>query len=102
MDSLVFTGLENEEDEQIETESKDVEFELGQKGHIQRVGSNATTARRFLSVLYGIISSGSCLKSVASMAGIWQSSNCWSLASIVLTIPLLLLVLIGESVIVFF
>lgn len=99
MDSFDFTGLENEQDEQIETESKDIDFELGLGGHIQRDGSNATTPRRFL---YGIISSGSFLKSVASVAGIWQSSNCWSVVSILITIPLVLFVLIGESVIVFF
>lgn len=67
MDSFDFTGLENEDDEEIETKSQDIDFELGQRGHIQRDGSNATTSRRFL---YGIISSGSFLKSVASVAGI--------------------------------
>lgn len=99
MDSFDFTGLENEEDDQIETESRDIDFELGQRGHIQRDGCNATTPRRFL---YGIISSGSFLQGVASVAGIWQSSKCWSFVSILITMPLLLFILIGESVIVFF
>ena len=100
MDSFDFTGLENEEKDQVEAvESKDIDFELGQRGHIQQHNSNAITIRPFL---YGIISSGSFLKSVASVAGIWQSSNRWSFVSIFISMPLVLFVLIGESIIVFF
>lgn len=100
MDSFGFTGLENEESDQVEAvESKDVDFELGQRGHIQQHDSNATTTRRFL---YGIISSGLFLKSVASVAGIWQRSKRWSCVSILISMPLVFFVLIGESVVVFF
>lgn len=99
MDSFDFTGLENEESDKVEVESKEIDFELGQRGHIQQHDSNATTTRRFL---YGIISSGSFLKNVASVAGIWQSSNCWCFVSILISMPLVLFVLIGESLIVFY
>lgn len=100
MDSFGFTGLENEESDQVEAvESKDVDFELGQRVHIQQHDSNATTTRKFL---YGIVSSGSFFKSVASVAGIWQSSKRWSSVSILITMPLVFFVLIGESLIVFF
>lgn len=99
MDSFDFTGLENEESDQVEFESKDIDFELGQQGHIHQHEGNATPTRRDF---YRIISSGSYLKSVASVAGIWQSSNrCCAFVSILILMPLVLLVLIGESLIVF-
>lgn len=101
MDSFDFTSLDNEEDEQTESESKDLDFELGQQdtGHIEQGTSNATNPRRFL---YGIISSGAFLKFVASVTGIWLGSKCCTLISILITTPLLVFVLIGESVEVFF
>ena len=101
MDSFDFKSLENEEDDEIKNEGKDIDFELGQRGgHIQQsTCSNATNPRKFL---YGIISSGSFLKCVASVAGIWLGSKRWSFVSILITMPLVFFVLIGESVIVFF
>jgi len=100
MDTFDFTGLENAEDGQMEhegTEGKEINFVLEQRGQIKR-GGNATTRR----VLYKVISSGTPLKCVASAAGLWVGSQWLSLASIILTLPLALFVLIGEAVIVFF
>lgn len=98
MNSFDFTGLENAEDSQTEKEGKEIDFILVRQGEIQR-GSNATPQQRFL---YRAISSGSMLKSIASAAGLWTGSKLWSFASILITLPMIIFVLTGESVVVFF
>ena len=97
MDSFDFTGLENAADGQVENEGKDINFALEHEGQIQR--AKTTTPRR---LVYRIISSGSLLKCVASAAGLWTGSKYWNFVSILVTLPLILLVLVGEAVAVFF
>ena len=87
------TSLQNAEEGQIQNECKETSFVLEQRGR------NVTSPQR---VLYRVISSGSLLKCVASAASLWTGSKWWSLASVIIGLPLVLFVLIGESVIVFF
>ena len=97
MDSFDFTGLENAADSQVENEGKEINFVLEHEGQIQR--GKTSTPRR---LVYSIISSGSLLKCVASAAGLWTGSKYWNFVSILVTFPLIVLVLIGEAVAVFF
>lgn len=98
MSSFDFKGLQNTEDgELVENEDKEIDFVLEQNSELER--GNAKTPHRYV---YRVISSGSLLKCVASASGLWSVSKRWRFISTLITMPLLVFVLIGEAVVVFY
>ncbi|XP_068708383.1 uncharacterized protein [Montipora capricornis] len=101
MTSSDFTGLviNTDEDGNLENEDKEASFVLAEEGDVRECEGYGTTLQR---CLFRIISSGALLKYVASASSLWVGSKWWSLVSVLLTLPAILIALIGEAVVVFY
>ena len=91
--------INNDEDEVRENGEKEDSFVLVQEGEIKLKEDAANTLQR---LLFKIISSGMLLKYVACISGLWVGSHLWSFLSVLFTIPIMMMSLIGEAVIVFY
>lgn len=101
MTSSDFTSIviHSDEDGYLENEDKDASFVLAKEGEVREFEGYGVMLQR---CLFRIISSGALLKYVASASGLWVGSKWWSLVSVLLTLPAILIALIGEAVVVFY
>ena len=91
--------INNDEDEVRESGEKEASFVLVEEDEIKLKEDAANTLQR---LLFKIISSGTLLKYVACISGLWVGSRLWSFLSLLFTIPIIMMSLIGEAVIVFY